>query len=118
MADWIASNEKYFPLIPIDENEVFDKKQRLINGWRKWFKEFYLWNPKYEFTPEIYSDRFGFEPNDLQNKIMELIDNILNPGIIILEAPMGERVIIVMGAVCVIKSRVSGTLTKYISCIA
>lgn len=32
--------------------------------------------------------------------------------------PTGERVIIVMGAVCVIKSRVSGTLDKYISCIA
>ena len=31
---------------------------------------------------------------------------------------MGERVIIVMGAVCAIKSRVSGTLNKYISCIA
>jgi len=30
----------------------------------------------------------------------------------------GERVIIVMGAVCVIKSRVPGTLDKYISCIA
>ncbi|RBP65321.1 type I restriction and modification enzyme subunit R-like protein [Alkalibaculum bacchi] len=30
----------------------------------------------------------------------------------------GERVIIVMGAVCVVKSRVSGTLNKYISCIA
>jgi len=30
----------------------------------------------------------------------------------------GERVIIVIGAVCVIKSRVSGTLDKYISCIA
>ncbi len=30
----------------------------------------------------------------------------------------GKRVIIVMGAVCVIKSRVSGTLDKYISCIA
>ncbi len=30
----------------------------------------------------------------------------------------GERVIIVMGAVCVIKPRVSGTLNKYISCIA
>jgi len=30
----------------------------------------------------------------------------------------GERVIIVMGAVCVIKSRVSGTSDKYISCIA
>ena len=30
----------------------------------------------------------------------------------------GERVIIVMGAICVIKSRVSGTLNKYKSCIA
>ena len=30
----------------------------------------------------------------------------------------GERVIIVMGAVCVMKPRVSGTLYKYISCIA
>lgn len=30
----------------------------------------------------------------------------------------GERVIIVMGAVCANKSTVSGTLTKYISYIA
>ena len=34
------------------------------------------------------------------------------------DAGAGERVIIVMGAICVIKSRVSGTLNKYISCIA
>ncbi|HZK57853.1 MAG TPA: type I restriction enzyme HsdR N-terminal domain-containing protein [Clostridia bacterium] len=34
------------------------------------------------------------------------------------EMATGERVIIVMGAVCAIKSRVSGTLNKYISCIA
>ena len=33
-------------------------------------------------------------------------------------AATGERVIIVMGAVCVIKSRVSGTSDKYVSCIA
>ena len=35
-----------------------------------------------------------------------------------IEMETGERVIIVMGAICVIKSRVSGTLNKYISCIA
>ena len=35
-----------------------------------------------------------------------------------IEMETGERVIIVMGAVCVIKSRVPGTLDKYISCIA
>ncbi len=33
-------------------------------------------------------------------------------------AATGERVIIVMDAVFIIKSRVSGTLNKYISCIA
>lgn len=33
-------------------------------------------------------------------------------------AATGERVIIVIGSVCVIKSRVLGTLNKYISCIA
>ncbi len=35
-----------------------------------------------------------------------------------IEMETGERVIIVMGAVCVIRSRVLGTLNKYISCIA
>ena len=35
-----------------------------------------------------------------------------------IEMETGERVIIVMGAVYVIKSRVSGTLNKYILCIA
>ncbi len=34
------------------------------------------------------------------------------------QAPTGERVIIVMGAVNVMKPRVSGTLNKYILCIA
>ncbi len=36
----------------------------------------------------------------------------------IFEMATGERVIIVMGAINAFKSRVSGTLTKYISCIA
>ena len=36
----------------------------------------------------------------------------------LLVLPTGERVIIVMGAVNVMKPRVSGTLNKYILCIA
>lgn len=37
---------------------------------------------------------------------------------LIIEMETGERVIIVMGAVNVMKPRVSGTLNKYILCIA
>lgn len=40
----------------------------------------------------------------------------INKGMVV--AATGERVIIVMGAKCVIRSRVSGTLNKYNSCIA
>ena len=43
-------------------------------------------------------------------------DKNSNHALIVL--PTGERVIIVMGAVNVMKPRVSGTLNKYILCIA
>ena len=41
-----------------------------------------------------------------------------NSGLLLIDMPTGERVIIVMGAINVFKSRVSETLTKYNSCIA
>ena len=54
---------------------------------------------------------------NLANEIYEF-SLIHDKGTYKLDMPVGERVIIVMGAVCVIKSRVSGTLNKYNSCIA
>ena len=47
----------------------------------------------------------------------ELLSNMSNRHGLIAGAT-GERVIIVMGAVNVMKPRVSGTLNKYILCIA
>jgi hypothetical protein len=43
-------------------------------------------------------------------------DEGIDKGLVV--AATGERVIIVMGAIYVIKSRVSGTLIQYNSCIA
>ena len=59
-----------------------------------------------------------FEDNDKQAKQLRV--ELKKKGVFLLNlmSSPGERVIIVMGAVCVIKSRVLGTLTKYISCIA
>ncbi len=53
----------------------------------------------------------------------DISDNCLNmasrnPGLFRLSVPTGERVIIVTGCINVLVSRVSGTLTKYNSCIA
>ena len=58
------------------------------------------------------NNKKNYYANDLINDAYEEKSNID------IKMETGERVIIVMGAVCVIKSRVSGTLTKYISCIA
>lgn len=89
MADWIASNEKYFPLINLDENEV--SSNRIQEGFIRWQKERSpSWNPQ-NYYDEMYKERFGFEngPREVQEKIAEEIDKIDEPGIIIIEAPMG-----------------------------
>ena len=57
--------------------------------------------------------------HDYQSKMIDLyMKNAHSETDIALELPTGERVIIVMGAVNVMKPRVSGTLNKYILCIA
>lgn len=90
MADWIASNETYYPLIPIDDTEVIDREKRNVEGFEKWRKS-EGWTP-YEIydASEIYNKRFGFDsPREEQRKIFDVIDEIEEPGIIIFEAPMG-----------------------------
>ena len=55
-----------------------------------------------------------------RGKIIDNLNEMRKDGdsIALLYHATGERVIIVMGAIYVIKPRVSGTFTKYNSCIA
>lgn len=89
IADWIASNDEYFPLINISEDLV-DNTNRKENGWRKWFKT-YIWEPdnKIDDVQGIYDSYFGFDPNVIQKKLFDIISNIEKPGIVVIEAPMG-----------------------------
>lgn len=89
MADWIASNENYFPLIPVEDIDVKDPDRRFGEGIRKWYTVDHV-----EFTApgtcgEFYLNRFGFLPRDFQRVIYDRISTIRDPGIIIIEAPMG-----------------------------
>ncbi len=89
MADWIASNEEYFPLFPIDKNEEMFQEERLEYGWGRWSKTF-PWIPDYVGgVLEQYRKRFQFHPRGIQQAFFEAIDRTKKPGIIILEAPMG-----------------------------
>jgi CRISPR-associated endonuclease/helicase Cas3 len=93
MADWLSSNENYFPLIDIDANgDSIDRLSRTGSGWIKWRKDQVNWIPgshsKFSID-ELYENLFRFPPRDFQKTLAGLIEQIDKPGIVIIEAPMG-----------------------------
>ena len=90
MADWLASNEYYFPLLPLDQMACENQDSRIQSGWKAWFKTTPIESLNHPSVQEMYDARFEFKPRGLQEKMANLIEGIEEPGLIILEAPMGE----------------------------
>ena len=90
MADWLTSNETYFPLIPIDDSyQDIDEKKRIKIGLSRWAKET-KWQPQADFDINTYfKDHFNFKPHTLQKEMLKTIKTIKKPGLILIEAPMG-----------------------------
>ena len=90
MADWIASNTDYFPLIPIEEyGDPLDYPARAEAAWERLQLTF-----PWEAQPEVANEygfrlRFGFSPNTIQKAVTNAVLAMNVPGIMILEAPMG-----------------------------
>lgn len=89
MADWIASNESYFPLIDIDQNDVGDSTLRFQNGIQKWACDQPLAVREPDSADQLFEDRFHFAPRGFQKTIFNTIANTKNPGLVIIEAPTG-----------------------------
>ena len=106
MADWIASNEEYFPLFSL-QNEVGykledatanqeDRKkeeiqisERVESAWLKWTQN-QTWEAKHLFDAnQSYQNSFHFMPRDFQEKVFTEIAGAEDIGLVILEAPMG-----------------------------
>lgn len=90
MADWIASNELYFPYIRIDNpGEHFDANARAQYAWRQ-LALTHPWEANNEWMrADLYKERFSFKANELQSVVAKTVSTIHNPGIFVLEAPMG-----------------------------
>lgn len=89
MADWIASNELYFPPLDLDQMKAQDQFSRFENGWKRWYQEkaeVFIAKPDVD---KLYQDSFNFLPRPIQDEFSQLVANIEDPGLIILEAPMG-----------------------------
>ena len=92
MADWIASNTYFFPLIGIFDDNDIDIDKRCEHGFTKWrySNQSDMWLPEiYVDCKGLFKERFGFEPRDVQSIFAQTISDAKNPGLVILEAPMG-----------------------------
>ncbi|MGI6040600.1 MAG: CRISPR-associated helicase Cas3', partial [Eubacteriales bacterium] len=89
MVDWIASNSYYYPLFSLEDDlENTDLEARHQDAWIRL-------NLPYGYRQQYFGDestlckeRFGFEPNELQNKVLEIAQS-MSGGIMVIEAPMG-----------------------------
>ena len=90
MADWIASNTEYFPLVPVEElGSKADYPARVDRAWEKLALPF-PWEAQPGIAdPQEFAVRFGFAPNSVQRAVLEAVDSTMEPGILILEAQMG-----------------------------
>lgn len=107
MADWIASNTTFFPLIPLDDyGDESVYPERIRNGWiQAAFPE--GWHSEVNRMDwEEFRERFGFLPNEVQKCMLEVVNNTKTPGIFVLEAQMGVgKTEAALGAAEVLASR-------------
>lgn len=93
VADWLASNTDFFPLIPFYDFESagFDAYgDRVEIGWEKArFPKRWI-SCAYRMDSNLFRERFGFYPNNVQAQVLESVNRFKEPGIFILEAPMGS----------------------------
>lgn len=98
MADWLASSEylnydvqkPLFPLISLnagfDDLDMTARFEDAINTWAvndEWYPQ------KVTNIEKHYQKRWGFEPRSVQEKMSAVIGKTKDPGMIIIEAPMG-----------------------------
>ncbi|MGW1148767.1 CRISPR-associated endonuclease Cas3'', partial [Streptomyces sp. NPDC002454] len=90
MADWIASDEKHFAGVDdLAEVSLQGARRRAAATW----KELRLrggWGRLAEPGPEAFGDRFGHGPRPSQILVMDAARRMQAPGLLVVEAPMGE----------------------------
>ncbi|WP_283133409.1 CRISPR-associated helicase Cas3' [Rhizohabitans arisaemae] len=90
MADWIASDQEHFP--GIDDLSVLSAEVARGRAAAAWAKLGLRggWGPLEVPSPQVFASRFGQPPRPSQKQVLEMALGMQAPGIMIVEAPMGE----------------------------
>ena len=88
VADWIGSSQNHFP--PAGRVDLADYAARSRETAKKALQDF-GWTPTPRFAaPASFPALFGFDPNPMQQKVIEVADSQTAPYLLIVEAAMGE----------------------------
>ncbi|MFI5620259.1 CRISPR-associated helicase Cas3' [Streptomyces sp. NPDC051567] len=90
MADWIASDERFFTgmdeLRPVSLDA---SRERAASAWKALGLQ-RGWGALTVPAPEAFRDRFGYAPRPSQVMVVEAARRMGGPGLMVIEAPMGE----------------------------
>ncbi|MER7773182.1 CRISPR-associated helicase Cas3' [Kitasatospora sp. NPDC096140] len=90
MADWIASDERYFTgVADLTRVTMAQARQRAEAAWSR-LELRGGWGAMAVPGPEVIRDRFGHDPRPSQGLVLDVVRRMGGPGLVIVEAPMGE----------------------------
>jgi CRISPR-associated endonuclease/helicase Cas3 len=91
MADWVASDEKHFQGVgDVAEVSMAEARRRAERAWARLGLRG-GWDPsRLPVTADPVKERFGVATRPGQAALVELAEGMSGPGLLILEAPMGE----------------------------
>ena len=94
MADWIASDTNYFPLIDKSQGyQSLDMSKRFHDGIKKWHLET-QWIPKSNFDFNRYFlASFHHRANGLQRRMLNDFKKIAKPGLTIIESTIDQKML-------------------------
>ena len=90
MADWIASNTHYFPLIAEEDTgseALYPARTR--RAWDALSLTAPWESDLTSMDADTFQDRFTFAPNALQRAVLRVLNDAADPGLLIIEAQMG-----------------------------
>lgn len=98
MADWLASSEslddsentQLFPLIGLNQTwSDIDMSSRFRNAISAWYQSGEWVPAQVGIEADPYQKRWGFNARPVQKTMTEAIEKTTDPGMVIIEAPMG-----------------------------
>ena len=91
VSDWIASGNG-FPLFSLScNNRTNDSLQRAQEAWQQLNLPAYKNIDEVQRYKNLYQKRFGIiQPRPMQDSALQVAENMEKPGLLVIEAPMGE----------------------------